>query len=137
MTNQNPQDMQNMQNVNAVSQNANMYNTNIDATRAVDNMQNAQGLNQNPYINQTTNMDPNTVNPLNTQTAVTPQSLFTSGDFVKGALIGAAVTYLLTNKNAQQTIMKAASKGTELFQAGMEEIKERFEDVKAQMEANK
>lgn len=128
MTNQNPQDIQNMQ--NTVPQNQNMYNTNIDATRAVDNMQNAQGLNQNPYINQTTNnMAPNTVNQ--------NQSIFTNGDFVKGALIGAAVTYLLTNKNAQQTIMKAASKGTEMFQAGMEEIKERFEDAKAQMEANK
>lgn len=125
MTNQNPQNMQ-----NTVPQNQNMYNTNIDATRAVDNMQNAQGLNQNPYINQTTNnMAPNTVNQ--------NQSIFTNGDFVKGALIGAAVTYLLTNKNAQQTIMKAASKGTEMFQAGMEEIKERFEDAKAQMEANK
>ena len=115
MTNQ----AQDMQNINAVSQNANMYNTNIDATRAVDNMQNAQGLNQNPYINQTTNMDPNAVNPLNIQTPVNQnQSLFTSGDFIKGALIGAAVTYFLTNKNAQQTVMKAASKGSELFQAG-------------------
>lgn len=139
---QNPQDMQNMQNMqnvnpnnNAMPQNQNMYNTNIDATRAVDNMQNAQGLNQNPYINQTNPMNPNILNNQipNTQN----QSLFTSGDFIKGALIGAAATYLLTNKNAQQTIMKAASKGTELFQAGMEEMKERFEDAKAQMEANK
>ena len=106
----------------------NMYNTDINSTRMVDNRQN-NGLNQNPYINQQENI--NNVN-LNSQN----NGIFSNGDFVKGALIGAAVTFLLTNKGAQETIMKAASKGSELFQAGMEELKERFEDVKAQMEAN-
>ena len=62
--------------------------------------------------------------------------MFSNGDFIKGALVGAAVTFLLTNKDAQNTIMKTVSKGSELFQAGMEELKERYEDARAQMEAN-
>ncbi len=131
MTNNN--DTQSVDNVNNTDlQNENMYNTNIDSTRTVNNMQ-ATGLSQNPYVNQQ-----NAFNQVPNQTANTQnQSLFTNGDFVKGALIGAAVTFLLTNKTAQKTIFKAASKGSELFQAGMEEIKERFEDAKAQMDANK
>ncbi|MDR3177658.1 MAG: YtxH domain-containing protein, partial [Campylobacteraceae bacterium] len=31
---------------------------------------------------------------------------FTGGDFVVGALIGAAVTYVLTNKEASAVVMK-------------------------------
>lgn len=116
--------------------NMNKYNTDINATRANNNIQNT-GLNQNPYINNQANMDPNSMNPMtNNLVNQQPQSMFTNGDFVKGALIGAAVTFLLTNKNAQETIFKAASKGSELFQAGMEELKERYEDARAQMEAN-
>lgn len=116
----------------------NMYNMDINATRNVDNMQNATGLDQNPYIQNQVNTNPNTMNPManNLVNTQQPDSVFTNGDFVKGALIGAAVTFLLTNKGAQDSIMKAVSKGNELFQAGMEEMKERYEDAKAQMEAN-
>ena len=115
----------------------NMYNTDINATRNLDNTQNPTGLEQNPYIKNQVNMDPNAMNPMANNLANNQQdSLFTNGDFIKGALIGAAVTFLLTNKGAQDSIMKAASKGNELFQAGMEEMKERYEDARAQMEAN-
>ncbi|MFV0562993.1 YtxH domain-containing protein [Malaciobacter mytili] len=107
-----------------MNKNTNMYDINIENSRAIQN----NTLNQNPYINQT---------PTNVQNMQNGQnSGFNSGDFIKGALIGAAVTYLLTNKGAQENIMKAVSKGTELFQAGMEELKERMEDAKAAMEAN-
>lgn len=118
--------------MNNQNNNMNTYNADINSTRAVDTIQNTQ-LEQNPYINQQTNVDQN-LNPISTSTTQT-QSIFTNGDFVKGALIGAAVTFLLTNKTAQETIFKAASKGSELFQAGMEELKERYEDAKAQMES--
>ncbi len=101
--------------------NKNMYDINIENSRIMQN----NTLNKNPYINHT---------PINSQNI--QNSGFDSKDFIKGALIGAAVTYLLTNKNAQENIMKAVSKGTELFQAGMEELKERMEDAKAAMEAN-
>ena len=110
--------------------NQNKYNTDINSTRAHNSHLQDMGINQNPYINQTMNQNPMT-NNVSSQT----QNTFSNADFVKGALIGAAVTFLLTNKGAQESIMKAASKGNELFQSGMEEMKERYEDAKAQMEA--
>lgn len=106
------------------------YDMNIENTRT--NNPAGNNMNQNPYINQQMNMNP--MNQMNQNPQ--GQSGFSNGDFVKGALIGAAVTFLLTNKGAQNTLMGAVSKGTELFQAGMEEIKERYEDAQAAMEAN-
>ncbi len=103
------------------------YDINIENTRP-QNLQNGFNINQNPYINQSLLQNPQQSNSLT-------KSGFTSGDFIKGALLGAAVTYLLTNKNAQETIMKAVGKGSELFSAGIEELKERYEDAKAQMQA--
>ncbi|WP_419765849.1 MAG: YtxH domain-containing protein [Arcobacter sp.] len=108
----------------------NQYDINIENTRPNEARVNAN-INQNPYINQ--NINPSANNPQQNNSA----SGFNTGDFVKGALIGAAVTYLLTNKNAQENAFKAFGKGNELFQAGIEELKERYEDVKAQMQANK
>lgn len=105
--------------------NQNTYDMNIENSRI---NQEGVNLNQNPYINQ--NVNPNI--PIQGQGT----NGFNSADFLKGALVGAAVTYLLTNKGAQENIMKAVSKGTELFQAGMEEMKERMEDAKAAMESN-
>lgn len=98
----------------------NKYNQNIENTRA-NGVANAN-LGTNPYINQDTNFQNNQNLGLNT---------LGNNDFLKGALIGAAVTYLLTNKKAQETIFGAVGKGTELFQAGMEELKERYADVQA------
>jgi gas vesicle protein len=60
---------------------------------------------------------------------------FNTNDFLKGALIGAVATYLLTNENAQKAIFKTFAKGSQLVQAGIEEMKERMEDAKAEMEA--
>ncbi len=105
------------------------YDMNIENTRT-QNKQN-MNINHNPYITQSMNQ-----NATNGQANQQAQSGFNNGDFVKGALIGAAITFLLTNKGAQESLMKAASKGTELFQAGMEELKERYEDARASMEAN-
>lgn len=104
----------------------NNYDMNIENTRS--SQRNMTNINHNPYIQQNSMTNMNNNEPTN--------SGFNNADFVKGALIGAAVTYLLTNKGAQENIMKAVSKGSELFQAGMEELKERYEDARAQMEAN-
>lgn len=111
-----------------------VYDTNIENTR-VQSTENIN-QNQNPYINQ-----PMNINQLNNNGAINQQTQqnktgFNNGDFIKGALLGAAVTFILTNKGTQESLMKAASKGSELFQAGMEELKERFEDAKAAAEAN-
>ncbi len=116
--------MNNQQQVN------NQYDINIENSRT-KNLQNGANINQNPYINQ--NITPPLQTPLTTSSPA--QNGFVTGDFIKGALLGAAVTYLLTNKNAQETIMKAVGKGSELFSAGIEELKERYEDAKAQMQA--
>ncbi len=61
-------------------------------------------------------------------------SSFNTNDFLKGVLIGATAGYLLTNEKAQKSIMKTFAKGANMLQMGVEELKERFEDVKAEME---
>ncbi|MDR3345970.1 MAG: YtxH domain-containing protein [Campylobacteraceae bacterium] len=60
---------------------------------------------------------------------------FTGGDFVVGALIGATVTFLLTNETASKAVLKGLAKGTNFLQSGFEELKERFEDAKAEAES--
>jgi len=62
---------------------------------------------------------------------------FDTSNFLKGAAIGAIGAYLLTNEDAQKKIFKTFVKGTEMFQAGIEEMKERFEDAKAEMDAER
>lgn len=54
--------------------------------------------------------------------------------FLSGILVGAAATYFLTDENAQKKLFKLIAKGTEMFQMGIEEMKERFEDAKAEMQ---
>ena len=110
------------------SNQANQYDINIENSRP-KNLQNGVNINQNPYINQN-------FSPLQNTQQNAPKSTFSNGDFIKGALLGAALTYFLTNKNAQEGLFKAFGKGSELFSAGIEELKERYEDAKAQMQAN-
>ena len=108
---------------------------------------------KNPYINET-----QTINQLNedgstTTTTTTvkttgaPSALdnsinnalkdFNAAGFIKGALIGGVAAYVLTNENAQKAIFSAIVKGSNLLQAGFEELKERFEDVKAEIDSQK
>ncbi len=133
-----------------------MQNKHINGTQT-------QGFQNNPYINQASNMQAQGINsmnetmqtqpqatqqnpyyntnPINTQAnpqATTMDSLLGSFDttnFLKGALIGAVGAYLLTNENAQKTIFKTFAKGADMFGAGIEELKERMEDAKAELEA--
>lgn len=60
---------------------------------------------------------------------------FNSKQFLIGALVGAVGAYLLTNEKAQKNLFKTIAKGTEMFQMGIEEMKERFEDAKAELAA--
>ena len=104
-------------------------------------------MNSNPYINSQTqipnaNLGLQNTNPyINQQNAPTPNNqLFGSFDtqkFLIGAAIGAVGIYLLTNEEAQKTIFKTVAKTGELLSAGMEEMKERFEDAKAELDAQK
>lgn len=67
-------------------------------------------------------------------------SFFNSGnsqqDFLKGAFIGAVATFILTNKDAQKAIFKGFAKISSLFEMGIEELKERYEDAKAEVDSN-
>lgn len=62
---------------------------------------------------------------------------FSANNFWQGVALGALGAYLLTNEKAQQTIFKGIVKMGKFFEAGAEEIKERFEDAKAEIEAGK
>ncbi|MDD7513842.1 YtxH domain-containing protein [Campylobacter lanienae] len=99
-------------------------------------------INNNPYI-QNLNSNPTSQNSQptpNTQPKQSSQNGFLDGifsgsngsDFLKGALIGAAATYILTNENAQRAIFKGFAKLSTLFECGLEELKERYEDAKAE-----
>lgn len=59
---------------------------------------------------------------------------FTHDRFIKGALIGAAAAYLLTNENVQRTIIKSAVRTWSFVQSSVEEVKERFHDAQAEVE---
>lgn len=110
-------------------------------------MQQNKPFDTNPYIAQqntqvpTTDLGVQNTNPYyNQQTPVQDNSLlgtFDTQHFLVGALIGAAGAYLLTNENAQKTLFKTVAKGTALFSAGIEEMKERYEDAQAELEAER
>lgn len=90
---------------------------------------------ENPYINQeVTSSVAENISNINTENVL---SSINTNDFIKGALIGSVATYLLTNESAQKAIFKTVAKGAEIFQSGIEEMKERMEDAKAELEAKK
>ncbi|WP_462322492.1 hypothetical protein [Halochromatium sp.] len=68
----------------------------------------------------------------------TTSSFFNLGNdrFIKGLLIGAAAAYLLTNENVQRTAIKGVVKLWGGIQGGVEEIKERFHDAEAEIQAS-
>ena len=91
---------------------------------------------QNPYYNnQTVNKLPSTAESKSLTDSLL--GTFDTENFIKGTLIGAVGAYLLTNETAQKTIFKGVAKTTTMFQAGMEEMKERFEDAQAELEAER
>ena len=55
--------------------------------------------------------------------------------FLKGALVGAAAAYLLTNESVQRTVIRGAVQAWSSLQGGMEELKERFQDAEAELHA--
>lgn len=60
---------------------------------------------------------------------------FSNDRFIKGALIGAAAAYLLTNESVQRTLIKSAVRTWSLVQSSVEEVKERFQDAEAEIQA--
>ncbi|AII14877.1 hypothetical protein CIG2463D_1095 [Campylobacter iguaniorum] len=93
----------------------------------------------NPYLNNQQNSNSkvdNTINDFAKEIPFIPENFNTAG-FLKGVLIGAGLTYVLTNQKASQALFKAIVKAGNLLQSGTEELKERFEDAKAEINAQK
>ncbi len=65
-----------------------------------------------------------------------PAEASSGSRFIKGALVGAVVAYLLTNETVQQSAIKTAVKAWSMVQGGVEEMKERFRDAEAELHAN-
>ncbi len=59
----------------------------------------------------------------------------TSATFWKGAILGAGLALLVTNETVQKAVVKTVSKGMAAASSGIAEIKEKFEDAKAEVEA--
>jgi hypothetical protein len=58
---------------------------------------------------------------------------FSNDRFLKGLLIGAAATYLMTNESVQRAAINGAVKVWSLIHGGVEELKERFRDAEAEL----
>lgn len=58
---------------------------------------------------------------------------FNDPGYVKGLLLGAGLTYLLTNPTVQKAVVKGAVTLWTSIQGGMEEVKEQIQDIKAEM----
>lgn len=98
-------------------------NANFSANQNAN--QSGFGANQNANTqNTTTSAISSFLNSGNSQT-----------DFLKGAFIGAVATFILTNKDAQSAIFKGFAKISNLFEMGIEELKERYEDAKAEVDS--
>lgn len=84
----------------------------------------------NPYINQSNNGDVASSD----RESITGLS---TADFVKGALIGAGATWLVTNEKVQRAVFKSIVRIGGMFQGGIEELKEQYEDAQAEVTAEK
>lgn len=60
---------------------------------------------------------------------------FANERFVKGLLIGAAAAYVLSNESVQHSLIKGAVRLWTGLQGGLEEVKERFQDAEAELQA--
>jgi len=58
-----------------------------------------------------------------------------SSTFWTGAALGAGVALLMTSETVQKAVVKTVSKGIAAASAGVEELKEKFEDAKAEVES--
>ena len=81
-----------------------------------------------PPLNQATQPYP----PVPAQTTVLGLNL-QDQQFWKGALIGTGLTLLVTNDSVQKAVMKGVSSIFSAAKSGVEEMKEKYEDIQAEM----
>jgi hypothetical protein len=55
--------------------------------------------------------------------------------FLRGLVMGAAATYILTNEKVQRSTIKGMVRVWSTWQGGVEELKERFQDAEAELRA--
>lgn len=79
---------------------------------------------------------PPAVNPPGMQPAA-PAKDDDNRRFVKGVLLGAAATYLLTNERVQHTLFRAVARVWTGMRFGMEEVRERYQDAQAEVESER
>lgn len=125
-----------MANNNQNFNNQNLNNQNYQYNPYLNNNQNFNNQNYqyNPYLNNNQNFN-NQNNNQGLFSSLTQQGNgFFGSPLVKGILIGAAVTYLLSNKDAKDTLAKGVAKLQNFASAAIEEFKEQVEDAKASMQ---
>ena len=76
-------------------------------------------------------MDPQFANPADSQWL---GMNFRDDQFWKGVLLGAAAALLITSDTVQKAVMKGTASVWTAAQSGVEEVKEKFEDVKAEIQ---
>ena len=59
---------------------------------------------------------------------------FRDDQFWKGVLLGAALALLVTSESVQKTLIKGTASVWTAAQSGVEEVKEKFEDIKAEIQ---
>lgn len=116
---------QNVPNQNFNQANHNPYYTNGANTQN----SNPYYANQNPYYNQAGGQSVPHSHSLTSWLGQT-----SSDRFIRGLVIGAAATYILTNEKAQKAIIKTGMKLYGAVAGGVEEIKEKIMDAKAELE---
>jgi len=112
------------------------------------NMPPQSGYYNPPLLHEMYQVGPNLLNygygfppfaqPYNGTLQSQPNSTFlgmnlSDSNFWKGALIGAGVALLLTNEPLQKALLKAGAKAFTTARRGVEELKEKFEDIQAEL----
>jgi hypothetical protein len=99
-------------------------------THTCDGTASQAGVAQTPHYAQNTAAYP--------QAAPTPTGVaswfdFSNSGYLKGFLAGAGATLLLTNPTIQKALVRGTVKAWSFVQGGVEEVKEQFRDVNAEM----
>ncbi len=110
-------------------------------TQPYNNAQTATNLNHDQYLYQYQTTDPayayNTAQhetaPIAPPNGIAAWYNFSDGSYLKGFLMGAGITLLVTNPTVQKGIVTGAVKLWSMVQGGVEEVKEQIQDVKAEM----
>lgn len=92
-------------------------------------------LAQNPYINTTAAPLPTAYQTPTQNTQL--RTGFSTTELLAGAVVGAAAMYVLTNESVQKRLFKGVAMMSDALSGGLDELKERYGDARAEYEAEK